>query len=115
MDSEQHRIVVGVPNEQILENAGRIAKAGAKMQIRIPIIPDFSDATENIRKTGLFCKSLGDAVTMIQLLPYHNLGVMKYQRLDDGKRVLEVEPPLDAAVGALKGILESLGLPVTVH
>jgi pyruvate formate lyase activating enzyme len=115
MDSEQHRIVIGVPNEQILENARKIAKSGAKIQIRIPIIPDFSDSEENIRETGLFCKSLGDAVTVIQLLPYHNLGVMKYQRLDDSKTVLEAEPPTDATVGSLKKILEALGLPVTVH
>ena len=115
MNSEQHRIVVGVPNELILENARKIAKAGGRMQIRIPVIPDFSDSAESIRDTGMFCKSLGEAVTMIQLLPYHNLGVMKYQRLDDSKVVLEAEPPSDATIHSLRELLESLGLPVTVH
>ena len=62
MDSEQHRIVTGVPNALILENAAKIAQAGGKMQIRIPVIPDFNDSEESIRETGLFCKSLGEAV-----------------------------------------------------
>jgi pyruvate formate lyase activating enzyme len=115
MDCERHKMVAGVPNEIILENAARIAKAGARIQIRIPVIPDFNDSVENIRETGMFCKSLGEAITVIQLLPYHNLGVMKYLRIDDSKPVLEAEPPSDAQILSLKELLESLGLPVTVH
>ena len=115
LDSEQHRIGTGVRNELILENARKIAKAGARMQIRIPVIPDFNDSEENIRETGLFCRSLGEAVAVIQLLPYHNLGVMKYQRIAEGQVVLEAEPPSDEKIRLIKGLLESLGLPVTVH
>ncbi len=41
MDSAAHKAVIGVPNELILENARKIAAAGGKFQIRIPIIPMF--------------------------------------------------------------------------
>ncbi len=115
MDNEQHKTVIGVGNELILENARKIAGAGGKMQIRIPVIPNFNDSKENITQTGELCKSLGDAVTLIQLLPYHNLGVVKYQRIDDKKTVLEAKPPSDEKIQALKKILENMGLPVTVH
>ncbi len=115
MDSGQHRIATGVPNEMILENAEKIAKAGGKLQIRIPIIPDFSDSAASIRETGLFCRSLGEAVTIIQLLPYHNLGAMKYHRINEAKVVLEAEPPSDEKVSSLRELLEDLGLTVTVH
>jgi pyruvate formate lyase activating enzyme len=115
MDSEQHRIVTGVRNEWILENARRIADSGGKLQIRIPLIPDFNDSQRNIAETGEFCRSLGDALTVIQLLPYHNLGVMKHQRIDEGKVILEAEPPTDMKIRSIKELLEALGLPVTVH
>ncbi len=115
MDSEQHRIVIGVPNELILENAEKIAKAGAKIQVRIPVIPDFNDSEESIREIGIFCRSLGDAVTLVQLLPYHNLGVMKYQRIDDSKVALEADPPTEEQIRSMKELLEGLGLPVTIH
>jgi len=115
MDSAQHKAVVGVPNELILANAQKLARAGAKMQIRIPVIPDFNDSEESVRETGVFCRSLGEAVTIIQLLHYHNLGVMKYQRIDDSRIVLEAKPPSDEAIRSLKELLENLGLPVTVH
>jgi pyruvate formate lyase activating enzyme len=115
MDSEQHRIVTGVSNELILENASAIAKAGGKMQIRIPVIPDFNDSAENMRRTSMFCKSLGAALTIIQLLPYHQLGVMKYLRIDDRKTVLEATPPSDGKIQFIKELLEDFRLPVTVH
>jgi pyruvate formate lyase activating enzyme len=115
MDSDRHQSATGVPNELILENARRIAAAGGKMQIRIPVIPRFNDSEENIRETGMFCQSLGEAVTVIQLLPYHNLGVVKYQRIDEDRPVLEAQPPSEAKIQALKELLENLGLPVTVH
>lgn len=115
MDSELHKAAIGVPNELILDNARKIAKSGGKMQVRIPVIPEFNDSEENIRETGMFCKALGDAVTVIQLLPYHNLGVMKYQRIDDSRAVLEAVPPSDEKIRSIKELLENLGLAVTVH
>jgi len=115
MNSEKHKNVVGVHNELILENAQKIARAGGKMQIRIPLIPHFNDSEEVIKATGWFCSSLGPAVTMIQLLPYHNLGVMKYQRIDSGKVVFETFPLPDHRVESLKKILEEMNLKVTVH
>ena len=114
MDSEKHKAVTGVPNEIILDNCRKIAENGGKMQIRIPVIPMFNDDEENIRKTAEFCVPLGDAVTVIQLLPYHNLGVTKYLRISD-KPVMEATPPTDEFMEKLKAIMEEYGLPVTIH
>lgn len=115
MDNKQHKRVIGVPNKRILENVEKLAKAGGKIQIRIPVIPNFNDSVENITKTGEFCRSLGTAVAMIQLLPYHNMGVIKYERIYDEKKVLEASLPTDKKIQSLKNILEDMGLPVTVH
>lgn len=115
MDSDAHKAVTGVPNELILENARRIAAAGGKMQVRIPVIPGFNNGQTNIRKTGEFCRELGDAVTVVQLLPYHNMGNMKYFRLDDNAQVMEATPPSDEEMQHHRQVLEQLGLPVTIH
>ena len=114
MDSEKHKLIIGVPNEPILDNARRLAAPGKKMQVRIPVIPMFNNDVENIRKTAEFCKELGEAVTVVQLLPYHNLGVTKYLRISD-KPVAEATPPSEAQMQKLKGIMEEYGLPVTIH
>jgi len=114
MDSAKHKAVVGVPNEPILRNAKLLAEHGAKMQIRIPVIPMFNHDEDNIRKTAGFCVELGDAVTVVQLLPYHNLGVSKYLRISDDP-VAEATPPSDAYMEKLRGIMEGYGLNVTIH
>ena len=114
MDSIKHKAVVGVPNEPILENARKMAAAGAKLQVRIPVIPMFNHDEENIRRTAEFCKSLGEAVVSVQLLPYHNLGVMKYLRISD-KPVAEATPPSDEYMEKLKNIVAGYGLHAMIH
>ena len=116
MDDERHFKTVGVHNERILDNARRLAAAGAKFQIRIPVIPLFNDSEENIRATAEFCaKELGpDAVTVVQLLPYHNLGVSKHLRISD-EPVAEATVPSDEKMQRLKEIVESCGVPATIH
>ena len=69
---------------------------------------------ENIRATAEFCAGLGDAVQVVQLLPYHNMGVMKYLRISDGKP-MEATPPSDEKMAELKSIVASYGLNVTIH
>lgn len=114
MDSAKHKAAVGVPNERILENAQKLAQRGKKLQIRIPVIPRFNEDEENIRATAEFCVKLGEAVEVIQLLPYHNMGVMKYLRISDGKP-LEAIPPSDEKMAHLRDIMASYGLNVTIH
>ena len=114
MDSGKHEAVVKVPNERILENAQKLAAAGKKLQIRIPVIPRFNDDEENIRRTAEFCVNLGDAVTLVQLLPYHNFGVSKYLRISDGP-VFEAVPTSDEAMEKLKDVVSGYGLPVSIH
>jgi len=115
MNSAQHRRVIGVPNERILENAKKIARDGGKLQVRIPTIPRFNDSTASFAKMGRFVAELGDAVTAVQLLPYHNLGTVKYERLQRSTPIIEAEPPSDELMNARKDQLEALGLSVMIH
>ena len=115
MDSDVHKMTVGVPNEIIKDNLIRIAAAGGKAQIRIPVIPQFNDSDDVMRRTAEFVKALGpDAVTVVQLLPYHNLGVSKHLRISD-EIVFEAIPPSDARMEEIKKIFLDLGVPATIH
>ncbi len=114
MDSERHRQTVGVPNEPIKENARGIAASGGKLQIRIPVIPLFNDDMDNLSRTAEFCKELGSAVTVIQLLPYHNLGVSKHLRISDTP-VAEATPPSEEKMEEIKALFEGYELPAMIH
>lgn len=115
MDSELHKQVIGVPNELILENARKIAAAGGKFQIRIPTIPMFNSSKESFEKVGKFICELGDAVEVVQLLPYHNLGTVKYERLNWTGPIFEATAPSDELMESRKKMLQDMGLNVMIH
>lgn len=115
MNSALHKQLTGVPNELILENAQKLAAAGAKFQIRIPVIPLFNDDEASFEAAGRFILGLGDAVDIVQLLPYHNLGVVKWARLGRSEKVFEATPPSDELMQARKSQLERMGLKAMIH
>ena len=115
IDSRLHEQVIGVPNELILENARKIAQNGGKLQIRIPIMPMYSDSAEVIDAIGKFVLELGGAVEVVQILPYHNLGTVKWQRLHSTAPVFEATPPSAELIQARKQQLSDMGLNVIVH
>ena len=115
LDSAAHQRACGVPNEVILDNARYIASSGGKLQIRIPLIPLFNDTEENLRATARFCRELGDTVATVQLLPYHTLGVSKYERLGYDGKVFAAQPMSDERAEELSGAFRDEGLPVVIH
>ena len=115
MDSQAHKAAVGVPNEPSLENARRIAAEGGLIQVRIPLIPRFNDSEDDFRAFGTFISGLGEAVSLVQVLPYHAMGVPKWERIKHDGPILEAAAPPDARVDGLRAILEGCGLRVQVH
>lgn len=115
MDTASHKSATGVGNELILENARRIATAGGRMQVRVPVIPRYNDSDESIHKLGRFVQGLGNAVTGVQLLPYHAMGVPKWERIKHDGPILEAALLSDERVEGIKSVLEGYGLHVQVH
>jgi pyruvate formate lyase activating enzyme len=115
MDSTLHKQVIGVPNELILENARKIAAAGGRLWVRIPVIPMFNDSEAHFDMYGAFLSDIKEAVDIVQLLPYHKMGVSKHDRLLKKETVFVAEPPSDALMQARKELLEGYGLKVRIH
>ena len=115
MDSALHQRLTGVPNELILDNARFLADNGGALQIRIPVIPKLNDKEGLLRKAAEFCVSLGGAVKLVQLLPYHSSGKGKYARLGREYKLKNVEPPDDSRMNAILELFEAYGLPCQVH
>jgi len=105
MDPEKHRKYTGVPNEQILNNLELLARNGAKINIRIPIIPGINSDDENIDRTGSYVSSL-PGVYDINILPYHSAAEGKYRKLGLECRLGKVLPPSEHELEAVSKRLE---------
>ena len=115
MDSRSLERTVGVPNEPILRNAKLIAALGGKIQVRIPVIPRFNDTLENMESTAQFCYALKDAISHVQLLPYHTLGLAKHERLQSKDKVFAATPLSDEEVKVFREPFVSKGIDVVIH
>ena len=80
MDPAEHRRATGVDNAPILANLRLLAEAGARLQLRLPLIPGFNDGEENVRRTGRLAASL-PGVHGIDVLPYNATAKGKYAKL----------------------------------
>ncbi|MEY8411749.1 trans-4-hydroxy-L-proline dehydratase activase [Lachnospiraceae bacterium 62-26] len=82
MDPEIHRKYIGTDNKLILENLVRLAKDGARIYIRIPVIREVNGNEKNMKETIAFLKEHDIHPPQINLLPYHDTGSGKYPKLD---------------------------------
>jgi pyruvate formate lyase activating enzyme len=111
MNSAKHQELTEVPNDLILENAQKLF-SGGKIQviIRVPIIPGYNDAEENMKETARFVAESGGK--RVELLPYHRFGISKYSQLDREYELRKVQIPTEKHMQRLKSIVTSMGISV---
>ncbi len=115
MDSAIHREATGVPNEQILDNLRKmVGKAGSKVWVRHPVIPQFNDSEEDVEALCKLILTLRPPVEKISLLPYHKFGEMKYAAKGKVYPWTGIPTISDEEIGKLKKLVESHGVKVDV-
>ena len=78
--AERINLVTKRNGERILENLKKLAsRVPEKITLRVPVIPNYNYDEETIRKIIDIGAEL--KVSQIHLLPYHTLGVSKYDQL----------------------------------
>jgi pyruvate formate lyase activating enzyme len=113
MDVRRHQEVTGVSNELILDNLRRLAEYSHPVVLRVPIIPHLNDDEENLRQIGALVSRYPN-ITQVDILAYHKLGIDKYERLNSPNPMPETDPPSADEMAAIKCLLESFGLKVTI-
>ncbi|WP_194189464.1 choline TMA-lyase-activating enzyme [Clostridium chrysemydis] len=83
INSDEHFKWTGVRNEQILENLKNLLQNKFNVQIRMPLLKGVNDSEEAITKAMEFLLPYKDYKNFkgIDLLPYHKMGVNKYNQL----------------------------------
>ena len=92
IDPEAHRALTGHGNENILDALRWLSDAGVPVWIRQVLVPGITDDDESLRRTAGFVKSLSN-VRRVEVLPYHTLGVYKWDELGIPYTLRDVQPP----------------------
>lgn len=117
MDSKKHLEYTGVSNELILENIKKLSVTGIPMVVRVPVVPDHNDSEDNIKKTAAFLhRECQNSVIQLQLLPFHEMGKVKYSSLGMAYLLETQKKPSAEAykkkMGALIEIVRGYGFSV---
>lgn len=109
LDRERHAEATGRPNDRLLSNLERLGHGRTPVCIRVPVIPGFNDAVEELEAIGRLAEGL-PAVESVELLRYHGLGEGKYASLGLECPTPGLKPPTDEAMAALKTAVSEAGV-----
>ena len=110
MDPNMHKKWTGVSCEPILENA-RYMAGECEIRLSLPLIPDINDSEENIKRTIQFASSIG--IEFIDIEPYHNLGLCKYEFLGLNPPILKADKMPGEKIDTILEMVKSFGLKDT--
>ena len=92
IDDEQHKILTGCTNKNILDLARYLSDIKKPVWIRHVLVPERSDYDEYLIKLDEFIQTL-DNVQKVEVLPYHTLGAYKWDELGYEYKLKGIDPP----------------------
>ncbi|WP_286035188.1 pyruvate formate-lyase-activating protein [Megamonas hypermegale] len=107
IDDEKHRELTGRTNENILDMAKCLSEHGKKIWIRHVLVPQITDDDEYLKQLRAFIDTL-KTVERVEVLPYHTLGVFKWENLNIPYELKDIEPPTTERIENAKKILGAI-------
>lgn len=104
MDEEKHKALTGHTNKNILELARYLSDHGKEMWIRHVLVPGLTDDEAGLVALKGFIDEL-KTVSRVEILPYHTLGLFKWENLGIDYPLDGVKTPTDEEVKRAEGIL----------
>lgn len=107
IDDEIHRKLTGRTNKNILDMARCLSEHGKKIWLRHVLVPQITDDDKYLQQLRAFIDTL-DSVERVEVLPYHTLGVFKWENLNIPYALNGIEPPTNERIENAKKILGAI-------
>ncbi|MBO4636207.1 MAG: pyruvate formate lyase-activating protein [Clostridiales bacterium] len=104
IDPEGHKILTKCDNGNILSLAQKLSDMGIPMWIRHVLVPQRNDRDDYLLKLREFIDTL-KTVKKVEVLPYHTLGVHKWQTLGIPYELEGIDPPTGERIANARKIL----------
>ncbi len=104
IDDEACKKLTGQSNARTLAFAKFLSERGKSTWIRQVLVPGFTDSEEVLLRTRAFIDTL-KTVERVEVLPYHTMGIVKYEKLGLEYPLKDVQAPSKERVAYAKKIL----------
>lgn len=91
-DSKEHKKLTGISNENILACAKHLSDLNKPVWIRHVLVPGITDSEEQLKGVRAIIDTLSN-VKKVEVLPYHSLGIHKYESLGIDYKLKDTESP----------------------
>jgi pyruvate formate lyase activating enzyme len=108
-DPQRHKELTGMDIGPTLEFARRLAAKRRPIWIRFVLVPGLTDDMGDMAKSAAFAASLGN-VERVEVLPFHQMGSYKWERLGRDYTLRDVEPPSASAIEQACAVWRAAGL-----
>jgi len=95
MTPDLHRRLTGMDNQPVHQFARRLAALGRPIWVRFVLVPGWTDDMAEVERIAEFASGLGN-VQRVDVLPFHQLGRFKWEKLGIDYQLRNTEPPLPA-------------------
>lgn len=89
-DPEKHRHFTGVDNELILKNLKALSDAGAKIVLRLPLVPGVNDDEGHLRGIAQVINAY-PGIEHAEVMGYHTLGLSKSDAIGEAPLLSDVD------------------------
>lgn len=112
LDGERHRAITGRDNALVLVNLAALVERGARIQVRMPVVPGWNDDEENLERVAALLTR--HRVSALRLVPYQRGYLHKYRELALRARCAEVVPPSRARLHAIAERFSHSGISTVI-
>jgi pyruvate formate lyase activating enzyme len=108
-DPERHKRLTGMEPGATRAFAERLAARKRPIWLRFVLVPGLTDDLADVAQIARFAAGLGN-VQRVDVLPFHQMGKFKYERLGIPYALKDREPPSQELVERVLGAYRDAGL-----
>lgn len=111
IDEKKHKNFTGASNKLIFNNLEQLIFSDYKVIVRLPLIPGINDDVYNLNLTSSYLKEI-NYKGELHILPYHRLGLNKYEHLGKHYSLEKLKPPSNRIISRAIKLFEKEGFKV---
>jgi pyruvate formate lyase activating enzyme len=109
MTPELHRRLTGMDNAPVHDFARRLAEKRRPIWVRFVLVPGWTDDMAEVERIAAFAAQLGN-VERVDVLPFHQMGRFKWEKLGMNYQLRDAQPPPGAIVDEAVARFRAAGL-----
>lgn len=108
-----HQKLTSQPNDNVLRAAELRESLHLPMWLRYVLVPGWTDQEEYVKAWAQRFQAY-QTVEKVEILPYHSMGVFKYEALHRPYQLMDVKPPTSESINQIKEWMAAyLHVPIT--